>query len=82
MSQTQKTPPSASQNFTLPDGKILISPAVLCEVLELLTFAIPLMGESRPPRRHWSTIKSYRLYHAKKLIHQALADGNTNRGDV
>jgi hypothetical protein len=82
MSQTQKTPTSASQNFTLPDGKILISRALLCEVLGLLVFTVPLMGASRPPERHWSAIKSVRLYRAKKLIRQALSEGNTNRGDV
>jgi hypothetical protein len=82
MSQSKKAQTSASQNVILPDGKILISRALLCEVLGLLIFTIPLMGTSRPPERHWSAIKSIRLYRAKKLIRQALADGNSQQGDV
>jgi hypothetical protein len=82
MSQIQETQLDASQNFTLPDGKIVISRAQLCEILQLLSMTTPLVGAPRPPERHWSAIKSMKLYRAKKLLRRALADGNSQRGNV
>ena len=72
----------ASQNFTLPDEKIVVSRAVLREILQLLSMTTPLVGAPRPPERHWSAIRSMRLFRAKKLIRRALAEGNSLRGDV
>jgi len=84
MPQTQKTHSTASQNvILLSDDKIIISRALLREILGLLLFTTPLMdGGTRAPERHWSAIKSMRLDRAKKLIRRALADGSHRRGDV
>jgi len=78
MSQIQKTQTSASQNFTLPDGKIIVSRQLLREILSLLSLTTPLVGAPRPPERHWSAIKSMRLLRAKKLLRRAIADGNND----
>lgn len=82
MPQTQKTQSTASQNVILPKGKIIVSRALLREILSLLLNTTPLVGAPKPPERHWSAIKSMRLYRAKKLLRRAIADGNNQRGDV
>lgn len=80
MSQIQEAQSSASQNFTLPDGKIIVSRQLLREILSLLSLTTPLVGAPRPPERHWSAIKSMRLFRAKKLLRRAIADGNSQGG--
>ncbi|MEG4294687.1 hypothetical protein Q5692_37230 [Microcoleus sp. C2C3] len=83
MPQSQRAQTSASQNvILLSDDKIIISHALLREVLGCLLLTTPIVGQPRPPEHHWSAIKSMRLYRAKKLIRQALLDGNSQRGDV
>jgi hypothetical protein len=82
MPQIRKAQTSAPQNFTLPDGKIVVSRALLREILQLLSMTTPLVGAPRPPERHWSAIKSMRLFRAKKLLRRAIADDNNQRGDV
>lgn len=82
MPQTQKAQSDAPQNFTLPNGKIVVSRALLREILQLLSMTTPLVGAPRPPERHWSAIKSMRLFRAKKLLRRAIADDNNQRGDV
>ncbi len=82
MSRNQKTHSAASQNFTLPDGKIVVSRTLLREILQLLSLTTPLVGSPRPPERHWSAIKSMRLFRARKLLRRAIADGNSHRGNV
>ena len=57
MSQTQKTQTSASQIFTLPDEKIIVSPTLLREILQLLSLTTPLFSSPKPPERQWSAIK-------------------------
>jgi hypothetical protein len=75
---------TASQNVTslLSDGKIVVSRQLLQEILSLLSLTTPLVGAPRPPERHWSAIKSMRLFRAKKLLRRAIAEGNSQRGDV
>jgi hypothetical protein len=80
MPQIQKAQTPAPQNFTLPDGKVVVSRAVLREILSLLANTTPLVGAPRPPERHWSAIKSMKLFRAKKLLRRALADENNQRG--
>jgi hypothetical protein len=80
MPQSNGAQSSASQNFTLPDGKIIVSRQLLREILSLLANTTPLVGAPRPPERHWSAIKSMKLYRAKKLLRRALTDENNQRG--
>jgi hypothetical protein len=77
MPQVETTQTSASQNFTLPDGKIIVSRTLLREVLQLLSLTTPLFSSPKPPERQWSAIKSMRLFRAKKLLRRAIADGNS-----
>jgi hypothetical protein len=82
MSQKRRAQSCAPQIFTLPDGKIVVSRALLREILQLLSMTTPLVGAPRPPERHWSAIKTMRLFRAKKLLRRAIADDNNQRGDV
>jgi hypothetical protein len=82
MSRIQEAQSSASQNFTLPDGKVVVSRTLLREILQLLSLTTPLVGAPRPPERHWSAIKSMKLYRAKKLLRRALTDENNQRGGL
>jgi hypothetical protein len=82
MPQTQKTQLDASQNFTLPDGKIIVSRIVLREILQLLSITVPLEAPMPSLARYWSAIQSMRLYRAKRLLRRALAEGNSQRGNV
>lgn len=76
MPRTRTAQANASQKFTLPDGKIIVSRALLQEILGCLLFTTPIIGGKRPPERHWSMIKSMRLFHAKKLLRQMLSEGD------
>jgi hypothetical protein len=82
MPQSQQAQTSASQNFTLPDGKIVVSRQLLREILSLLANTTPLVGSPRPPEYYWSAIRSVKLFRAKKLLKRAIAEGNSQRGDV
>jgi hypothetical protein len=74
---------TAPKNVTSPDENIVISRALLREILDCLALTTPLMdGKARAPERHWSAIKSVRLYRAKKLIRQALLGNSSGRGNV
>jgi hypothetical protein len=81
MPQKETAQALAPQNFTLPDGKIVVSRALLCEILQLLSMTTPLVGAPRPPERHWSAIRSMKLFRAKKLLRRAIADENNQRGN-
>jgi hypothetical protein len=80
MPQIQEAQSTAPQNVTLPNGRVIVSRELLREILQLLSMTTPLVGAPRPPERHWSAIKSMKLYRAKKLIRRALADENNQRG--
>jgi hypothetical protein len=83
MPQSHDAHLTASQNVTsLPDGKIVVSRQLLREVLQLLSMTTPLVGSPRPPERHWSAIKTMKLFRAKKLLRRALADENNQRGNL
>ncbi|MEG5136023.1 MULTISPECIES: hypothetical protein [unclassified Microcoleus] len=73
MSHSADTLDGRSQLFTLTDGKIVVSRSDLQQVLSLLSLTTPLVSAPRPPERHWSAIKSYRLYNAKRLLRRAIA---------
>jgi hypothetical protein len=67
---------SAPQELILPDDKIIVSRSTLREVLQLLSLTTPIVGPPRPPSRHWSAIKTLKLFRAKKLLRRALAAPN------
>jgi hypothetical protein len=77
MPQSNDAHLTASQNVTsLSDGKIVVSRQLLREILQLLSLTTPLVGAPRPPERHWSAIKSMKLFRAKKLLRRALTEDN------
>jgi hypothetical protein len=82
MSLISRAQSDAPQNFTLPDGKIVVSRQLLQEILSLISMTTPLVGAPRPPERHWSAIKSMKLFRAKKLLRRALADENNQWGNL